>query len=200
MRCAVIALGLVALLLGGCASRQKTRVVLLPQSDGSPSAVIVTSKSGQQVLNTPYQGAAAQGNDRGPPRVGQQTPAEIRQKYSALFEGAPARPRQFTLYFQSGSLELVPESRITLFNAIDDALRRSGAEIQILGHTDSKGGEAYNDALSEKRARLIEAILVERGFTTARVQALGRGEHDPAVPTPNGTDEPRNRRVEILVR
>ena len=41
----------------------------------------------------------------------------------------------------------MPESRITLFDAMDDAMRRSGAEILVLGHTDSKGPEAFNETL-----------------------------------------------------
>ncbi|MES2424485.1 MAG: OmpA family protein [Pseudomonadota bacterium] len=199
-RCAGVGLTLALLLLAGCASRG-VKVVLLPQADGSSSAVVVTSNTGlQRTLNQPYQSAAAGPNDRRAPVVTQSNPAAVNKQFSALFDATPAKAKQFTLYFKLGSLELVPESRITLFNAMDDALRRSGAEILVLGHTDSRGPEAFNENLSEKRARLIEAILIERGFTTARVKAVGMGEREPAVVTRDGVDEPRNRRVEIQVR
>lgn len=185
--------------LAGCAG-PGTRVILLPQPDGSPSAVIVNSAAGQQKLSTPYQSLDARAGAKGAPSVRQADPADVARTYGPLFDQAPAKPATFVLYFKSGSLELVPESRITLFSAMDDALRRSGADILIVGHTDTLGSDAYNDGLSEKRAQLVEAMLVARGFTTSRLRAVGRGEHQPAVVTRDGVDEPRNRRVEILVR
>lgn len=189
----------VSVWLGGCAS-PGTKVILLPQADGSPSAVIVNSAGGQQTLSTPYQSADARTGTRGAPSLRQSNPAEVGRAYGPLFDQAPAKPATFVLFFNSGSLELTAESRITLFNAMDDALRRSGADIMIVGHTDTLGSDAYNDGLSEKRAQLVEAMLVARGFTTSRLRAVGRGEHQPAVVTRDGVNEPRNRRVEILVR
>jgi flagellar motor protein MotB len=44
------------------------------------------------------------------------------------------------------------------------------------------------------------AVNVSRGFNAGLIEAVGRGEREPAVPTADDVDEPRNRRVEILVR
>jgi outer membrane protein OmpA-like peptidoglycan-associated protein len=57
-----------------------------------------------------------------------------------------------------------------------------------------------NDALSMRRAQGISQLLVGRGFPADHIEAMGRGEREPAVPTADEVDEPRNRRVVIVVR
>lgn len=82
------------------------------------------------------------------------------------------------------------------------------APVQIHGHTDSKGSDSYNDALSQRRAEAVAAYLrqsatqqTQRAFTVA-----GLGERQPVAPNarPDGADDPagrqRNRRVEIVIR
>ena len=194
----------VCALATGCACRTTvptTTVVLLPQPDGSPSSVVVTGNSGQStVVAKPYQSAAATLSDRQAPRLEQGDPAEIKRRYGVLLNAIPAKPERFTLYFKSGSTELTAESRIALFNAIFDAQQRSGAEIAIVGHTDTTGSAAGNDRLSKRRAEAVHTLLSERGFTRAIVDVRALGDREPAVPTGDFVDEPRNRRVEIIVR
>jgi outer membrane protein OmpA-like peptidoglycan-associated protein len=83
---------------------------------------------------------------------------------------------------------------------LDEALKRSGAELFIVGHTDTQGAGPANDALSLRRAQDVQAMFVQRGFPANRIESAGRGERELAVPTPDNVAEPRNRRVEILVR
>lgn len=76
--------------------------------------------------------------------------------------------------------------------------------IEIRGHTDAKGSESYNQALSERRARAVLAALQQR-VRLDGVSARGFGESSPVAPeTVAGADNPagrqRNRRVEIFVR
>jgi outer membrane protein OmpA-like peptidoglycan-associated protein len=73
-------------------------------------------------------------------------------------------------------------------------------DVQVIGHTDTAGSNAVNDPLSQQRAEVVRRGLVARGIPADRVTATGRGERELAVPTADGVAEPRNRRVEILVR
>jgi outer membrane protein OmpA-like peptidoglycan-associated protein len=73
-------------------------------------------------------------------------------------------------------------------------------DIVVVGHTDLVGSDQVNDVLAKKRAQAVEAILVGRGIGTGNIVAIGRGKREPAVPTAEGVAEPRNRRVEIVVR
>jgi len=191
-------------LISGCASRLAvpvTTVVLLPQADGSSSSLVVTGNSGRStVVTQPYQTAAASLSDPQAPRLEQGDPAEIKRRFGALLNAIPAKAERFTLYFKAGSTELTAESRIALFNAIFDAQQRSGAEIVIVGHTDATGSAAGNDRLSQRRAEVVHTLLSERGFSRAIVDVRALGEREPAVPTDGYGAEPRNRRVEIIVR
>lgn len=75
----------------------------------------------------------------------------------------------------------------------------------IEGHTDSKGDDRYNQALSERRAEAVQAWLSARGWADASWRTVGYGETRPVAPNtaPDGSDDPvgrqQNRRVEILL-
>ena len=78
------------------------------------------------------------------------------------------------------------------------------AGMEIRGHTDAKGSDDYNQALSERRANAVMAALRERG-AAAQASARGFGETQPVAPNEvDGKDNPGgrqlNRRVEIFVR
>ena len=194
----------VVLALGACATQKPapigTQVMLLPQADGTPSAVVVTTKAGSSRLSAPYQRATVREGDQVAPVVDQSNATEARAAYGALLNAMPPAPERFTVFFQTGGTQLTAESQAVMGRVLDEALKRSGAELVIVGHTDTKGAGPANDALSLRRAGDVRALFVQRGFAAVRIEAAGRGEREPAVPTGDNVDEPRNRRVEILVR
>ena len=71
--------------------------------------------------------------------------------------------------------------------------------VQVIGHTDSQGSAAYNQDLSERRARAVTNILLQQGVAGNRVIPIGRGESQPVAS--NNTTEGRrqNRRVEVII-
>ena len=75
-----------------------------------------------------------------------------------------------------------------------------GGELVVVGHTDRTGSPQANDVLSLQRAQAVRNLLIAQGFQPELVEAVGRGEREPAVPTEANVDEPRNRRAEIIVR
>lgn len=72
-------------------------------------------------------------------------------------------------------------------------------DLLIVGHTDSTGTSAYNQLLSERRARAASDYLVDQGVSAGRMRTSGRGEAEPV--TSNSTDAGRqsNRRVEVAI-
>lgn len=127
-------------------------------------------------------------------------PARLSAKNRALLDGLPEPPANFTLHFQENTTLLVPESESVLQALLAEVARRPGADVQIIGHSDRLGSDANNDRLSLQRAREIREVLLVRGLDPESTRASGRGERDPMVSTADGIREPRNRRVEILVR
>ena len=70
----------------------------------------------------------------------------------------------------------------------------------VIGHTDRVGSADSNDALSKNRAEAMREVLIETGVAAEMIEAVGRGERDPLVPTEDNVAEAKNRRVEINLR
>lgn len=70
-------------------------------------------------------------------------------------------------------------------------------KVRVLGHTDSQGATAYNQALSEKRAQQVADMLIKRGVDPARISTVGYGETQPIAPNNTPAGRAQNRRVEI---
>ncbi|MXO73994.1 OmpA family protein [Altererythrobacter aerius] len=72
--------------------------------------------------------------------------------------------------------------------------------IDVVGHTDRSGSDAYNDGLSRRRAEAVASLMTSMGVQQAAITTGARGESSPRVPTEDGVRNPQNRRVEIGVR
>jgi OmpA-OmpF porin, OOP family len=183
-------------LLAACAPA--TRVILLPQANGTPSAVDVTTPKGQQLLTEPYQ--LAKVSQAGDLTTDKTTADKVREAYPGLLAAQPAPPERFVLQFEPGTTQLTADSQTQLDQIVASAKARAGGEIVVTGHTDRQGALEANDKLSLERAQSVRAVLIERGFKAELVEAVGRGEREPLVPTDDEVAEPRNRRAELLVR
>jgi outer membrane protein OmpA-like peptidoglycan-associated protein len=177
-----------------------TRVVLLPQADGKPSAVVVSTADGAETLSTPFERATAAQGAKAPPKLDKVDPERLKRDNKALFDLMPPPPQRFTVYFEAGGTQLTDASKLDMTEALSAALARSGGEIVVIGYTDSIGSLPQNDELSRRRAEQVRQIFLARSFPPDRVVAVGRGKRELAVPTPDNVDEPRNRRVVIEVR
>ncbi len=186
-------------LLAAC-STPATRVVLLPQEDGSASAVVVRNAQGEQLLSQPYQRATVSRGSNAAPTLEQADPGQVRQENATLFSLMPPPIQHYTLYFNVGNTALTPESQQLLPQLLSAATARIGGDIVVIGHTDTQGAGPRNDQLSLRRAQEVRQMLVQQGFPPQRIEAAGRGERDLAVPTADEVDEPRNRRVTVEVR
>jgi outer membrane protein OmpA-like peptidoglycan-associated protein len=101
--------------------------------------------------------------------------------------------------FDVGSYSLKPQFRATLDDIARSMNQYPDSLIDVYGHTDSTGSDAFNQTLSENRARTVANYLSIQGVSTARVRSQGLGETMPVAD--NATDEGRrrNRRVEIKI-
>ena len=71
--------------------------------------------------------------------------------------------------------------------------------ILIVGHTDSKGSESYNQNLSERRASSAAEYLQEQGLGSSRLNTVGRGESEPVATNETAEGRQQNRRVEVAI-
>lgn len=194
MNKAKFSLCLLALVLGGCASE---RIVLLPSADGSPGAVVVRDKQGEVRLDQPYAGLKRSLDAN---RPYQSSSTEVAERFGPALAALPARPSSYVLYFEAGGNVLTAESQAAMVAIRQEIAERPASEVMVIGHTDRVGSTDGNDKLSLKRAQGIRDLLIEAGTPAEKLEAVGRGERDPLVPTADEVDEPKNRRVEISVR
>lgn len=99
--------------------------------------------------------------------------------------------------FDTGSADIKPSMRPTLdqiVRTLDNTVR-----VTVVGHTDSTGGDAINDALSLQRAQAVRSYLAARGADGARIAAEGRGSHEPLADNGSDAGRAQNRRVEIFL-
>ena len=103
--------------------------------------------------------------------------------------------------FASGSADLTDAGRAQL-DQVGAALKDpslSGMHFRIEGHTDTTGDAQTNKALSARRAAAVVNYLASQyGLDRGKFVAVGMGKDGLAVPTPDQTDEPRNRRVVLI--
>ncbi len=101
--------------------------------------------------------------------------------------------------FEFDSARLTPSARRTARD-IAEALRDApGRSIAVEGHTDSIGTVAYNQRLSENRARSVADALVDSGVSARAVHTRGYGERDPVASNSSESGRQRNRRVEVVI-
>ncbi len=191
---AVIALAMLA----GC-SKQQEMYVVLPNADGRPGSGAIAVDNGKTTvaLDQPYAaGEARQGNGAAIDVPSSTTYVIFNQASYAR----PVLPHRFRLHFELGSDELTPESEADYSRILADIRSRRAYEVQVIGYTDTLGGEGYNQQLSLSRAEAVRGKLVGDGVTVSGISINGRGKLDPLVPTDDQVAEPENRRAEILVR
>ncbi len=101
--------------------------------------------------------------------------------------------------FDFDKSDLTPAAKAQLDTLMDKLRNADVVSIKVIGHTDSKGSDAYNQALSERRASSVAAYLLSQGLAPNKLTSEGRGESEPVAD--NTTDEGRadNRRVELHI-
>lgn len=119
------------------------------------------------------------------------------------FDGAlaaqPALPERHLLYLQPDG-RLAERSEAALLQVLEAVRRRDYPVVTVIGHTDTLGYEAANVQVGMRRAQSVADLLCARGLETMELRVDSHGERNLLVATPDATAEPRNRRVEVLIR
>lgn len=101
--------------------------------------------------------------------------------------------------FDFNSAAIKPAFHRTLDKVADILNRYDRTTIRVIGHTDNIGSNAYNQRLSEERARSVAWYLQDRGLDPGRVRIEGRGESQPRATNDTEAGRQLNRRVEMLI-
>lgn len=104
------------------------------------------------------------------------------------------------VHFDFDKASLRDESFAILDAAVSTLSTHGKIAVEVAGHTDSKGSDAYNQGLSERRAAVVKDYLVSKGISADRLTSKGYGESNPVAD--NATEEGRakNRRTELIIQ
>jgi OOP family OmpA-OmpF porin len=102
----------------------------------------------------------------------------------------------------SKSLALPTADSISVLNqAVDTLQRYPQVHVTVAGYTDSKGTDAYNQSLSERRASIVYDYLTSHGIDASRLEGpIGHGENDPIGDNATDSGRAQNRRTELQVQ
>ncbi len=112
----------------------------------------------------------------------------------------PVAAPSFMVFFDWDRSNLSQQALNTIRQAAGAYKTKGNARITATGHTDTSGPEAYNMALSLRRANTVKDALVREGVPATAIAVIGRGESQLLVQTGDGVREPQNRRVEIVIQ
>ena len=103
------------------------------------------------------------------------------------------------LLFGFDSAELSSDARQNLTEFSGSMQEFPETQILIVGHTDAKGSEDYNQQLSENRAESGAEYLIQQGINPSRITTMGKGESEPVATNDTEAGRQQNRRVEVAI-
>ena len=199
MPCGVrfVLLCVVFILLGGCA--KKTMVVLVPDPDGRTGRITVANQAGSVMIDSPNQATTIAGSEKLPTHPVSVEKETIDALFSEALSIQPKRPVHFLLYFERDTV-LTAESLKLLADIIVAIQEQTSTDISVVGHTDTLGSRDFNLTLSRNRAISVKDQLVKNGVKESYIKTTSHGKENPLIKTEDNVYEPRNRRVEVIVR
>ena len=189
-----------ALLLLGCTSQQDAMSARPPQwteANAPPSALAASVHAKIASSGTGKLAAAETGNYM------DSQEAELRQRLRGVNVRRVGDDIVLVVdndnLFATGSAGMSPGAS-GLVAAIADVLMRYNKTFVIVsGYSDTTGSADFNLKLSQTRAQAVAGMLVRRGVDQSRITSQGYGETHLKIPTGDGVNEPRNRRMEIRI-
>jgi iron complex outermembrane receptor protein len=111
---------------------------------------------------------------------------------------APPVAHSYMVFFDFNKSDLTAQAVTIVDQAAHNAGPAKVTKLEVTGHTDTVGYDAYNMRLSRRRAESVAAQLEKDGISSSEIEIIAKGKRDLLVPTADGVKEPQNRRVQIV--
>jgi len=177
-----------------------TTTVVLVDNGKRHNAIVVQTKAGSVVVDKAGNYVDLLSSTQKPSEIKSMTQAQIDEKFKSVIVNAPLKPVTILLYFENNSNNLTNASLDKLPQIFKEIKARVPADVNIIGHTDTKGSDKINNKLSLKRAIKIKKWLTKKNINLKDLSVNGYGESDLLVNTADNVSEAKNRRVEIFIK
>ncbi len=188
----------IILLFAGCA--KETTVVLLADPDGNVGHVTVANDAGSVDITQAFEATVVTGRKTAPTAPEKMSEDKIETDFSMVLSVLPEQPEHFILYFKKQSKQLTDDAKKVIPAILETIEKRKSEDISVIGHADTAGNPQYNLWLSNKRATAVSRLLVKEGVAPVHIKTTFHGEENLLIKTADNVSEPRNRRVEVVVR
>ena len=204
MRLSLIMILSTALILSGCASMNRTQKgAVVGTATGGAMGAVIGRASGNTALGAII--GAAVGGATGAV-IGHQMDKQAEEIKNTVPDAKVERVGE-GIVVEFSSKVLFAYDKSNLSNAAKTSLDKlvkvlnsyPDTDIELQGHTDSKGTEEYNQSLSERRANAVSVYLVSEGIAKSRLTIKGFGETAPKYSNDTADGRTQNRRVEFLI-
>lgn len=125
---------------------------------------------------------------------------KIKEDFGDALSMLPSPPLHFILYFHSGTTIITEQSRKLLMEILPAIAARKVLCVCVVGHTDLEGSRQMNYQLGLDRALVIKQLLITKGIDPRIIEVTSHGKDNPLIKTKDDVPEPRNRRVEVILR
>ncbi len=109
-------------------------------------------------------------------------------------------PVSYMVFFPLGSTQLGSDDQNTIAQAAQVYKTKQNATVSVTGYADTVGSANFNMALSQRRADIVKDMLVRSGVPAAAITTAASGDTNLLVATGDEANEPRNRRVVIVIQ
>jgi len=204
MKMSLITLLSAILILSGCASWNKTQKgAVVGTAAGGAMGAVIGRASGNTALGAII--GAAVGGGAGA-IIGRQMDKQAEEIEKSVPDAKVERVGEGIVVEFNGNVlfgfdqsNLTADASTNLDKLVAVLNKYPDTDIEIQGHTDSKGSESYNQKLSVRRASAVSSYLEGKGIKTSRVDTKGFGETAPKYANDTAEGRTQNRRVEFLI-
>ncbi len=103
------------------------------------------------------------------------------------------------ILFDFDKTDLKPDAKTNIAKLVENLNNHPDTDILVIGHTDNKGTDKYNQGLSERRAKSVKSYAVSEGLAGRRIKTEGKSFHEPIADNDTEAGRAQNRRVEIVI-
>lgn len=204
MRYPFLLLAVIGLLLSGCKSMTRTQKgAVIGTAGGAAAGAVIGRASGNTALGTVI--GATVGGVTGA-IIGNQMDKQAEELKKKVPDANVERVGEgiivelsSSILFGFDSSDLSAEARNNLDKMVTVFQTYPDTNIEVQGHTDSKGSEGYNQRLSERRASAVTNYLMGKGVPSRRLTIVGYGENAPKYTNDTEDGRAKNRRVEFMI-